>query len=86
MYFKSKKISLSILAITAVVCSRTMLLCIDDPEGPNLLIVLVLGAFVYIVSLVSYLFNCSVLRKFVCAIFVQVTVVTILYILNELGF
>ena len=36
---QSRTASLVILGITAIVFSRSMLLLIDDPEGPNLLVV-----------------------------------------------
>jgi hypothetical protein len=55
MYFKSKKVTLIILAITAMLCSRAMFVFIDDPEGPNLLVVTVLASIIYFLSLSSYL-------------------------------
>lgn len=60
MYFKSKKISSLILTITAIACSRTMLVSIDDPEGPNLLIVMVMAAFIYFLSLAIYVYSLKV--------------------------
>jgi len=59
MYFKSKKISLFILGITALVCSRTMFFFFNDPEGPNLLVVTVMAAIIYFPSLAIYLLNPS---------------------------
>jgi hypothetical protein len=47
MYFKSKKTSLLILGITSIICSRTMFVFFDDPEGPNLLIVFVAALVLY---------------------------------------
>jgi len=41
----SKRILLTVLAITALTLSRVMFMLIDDPEGPNLLVVFV-GAFI----------------------------------------
>jgi hypothetical protein len=81
MYFKSKKISLLILGATAIVCSRTMLVSFDDPEGPNLLIVMVMAGIVYFLSLSVYVFNYPTtgLKRLLLAIFVQIVTVTALF-------
>jgi hypothetical protein len=93
MYFKSKKISLVILGITSIVCSRTMFLSFDDPEGPNLLVVIVGAAIVYFLSLTIYLFNPSTksifqrfsflsftgLKRLLVGIFIQIIIVTVFY-------
>jgi hypothetical protein len=55
MRLTSKQISLLILAITAIACSRIVFALFDDPEGPNLLIVFVLAAIIYLVSSAAYL-------------------------------
>jgi hypothetical protein len=52
-----KNSSLLILAITAVVCSRTMFAFFHDPEGPNLLVVTGMAAVIYLISLAVYLSN-----------------------------
>ncbi len=82
MYFKSKKTSLIILGITAIVCSRVMFALFNDPEGPNLLIVLVLSAIVYFASLKVYLsyLSASGLKRLLLAICVQVIIVFGLYL------
>lgn len=59
MYFKSKKVSLLILGITSIACSRTMFFFFDDPEGPNLLVVMVMAMIIYGLSLATYVFNPS---------------------------
>jgi hypothetical protein len=46
-----KKISLLILAITAIVCARSLFFFFDDPEGTNLLVTTVITLFVYLSSL-----------------------------------
>lgn len=46
---------LLILAITAAICSRTVLALFDDPEGPNLLVVGVLAAVIFVISIAPYL-------------------------------
>ena len=50
MHFSSTSLTLFILFITAALSSRFMLLMIDDPEGPNLLVVFVLALFVWVVT------------------------------------
>lgn len=56
-YFKSKKISLIILGVTAVICSRMLFFFFNDPEGPNLLIVTILASVVYFLSVAVYIFS-----------------------------
>ena len=82
MYFKSKKTSLIILGLTAILCSRGMFALFNDPEGPNLLIVLVGAAIIYFLSLTTYLFNLSIigLKRLLLAIATQVIVVIVLYL------
>ncbi len=74
----SKKTSLIILAITALLLSRLMFVFFDDPEGPNLLIVTVGAAVVYFLSLTTYRLNPPIagLKKLLLAIFVQILIVT----------
>ena len=82
MYFESKKISLLILAITSLMFSRAMFLFFNDPEGPNLLIVSVLAAVIYAVSLAAYFLNSSATgpKRFLLAVCVQILLVVGLYI------
>ena len=54
MNFNSKKISLIILGITSLICSRVMFLFLNDPGGPNLLVVMGLAVIVYLLSLSVY--------------------------------
>ena len=79
MYFTSKKTSLIILGITALVCSRVMFAFFNDPEGPNLLIVLVTAAIVYFLSLVAYRLNIPASKKLLVAIIIQIIIVTGFY-------
>lgn len=81
MYFKSKKISLLILAVTSLICSRAMFALFDDPEGPNLLIVVVMALVLYFVSLSAYSFKSSTtgLKRLLLAIFIQAIIATGLY-------
>ncbi len=50
MNFNSKKTSLIILGLTSIVGSKTFFALLDDPEGPNLLIVFVLTVVIYFLS------------------------------------
>jgi len=84
MSFGSKKISLIVLGITAFVGSRAMFAFFNDPEGPNLLIVMVLAVFVYFLSLSVYASGSSAysFKRFWLAIVVQIVFVTCLYFLG----
>lgn len=75
MHFESKKTSLLILGVTSIVCSRSLFLFFNDPEGPNLLIVMVAAVMLYVLSLVAYLFNVSGAKKLLLAIFIQIVLV-----------
>jgi hypothetical protein len=57
MHAKFKDRSLLILAVTAVACSRIMFALFNDPEGPNLLVVTVMAAIIYLLSSPVYLSN-----------------------------
>ena len=71
------KIPLLILGITSILLSRTMFLFFNDPEGPNLLIVLGMALIIYLLSLAVYLPHFSIARfkKLLLAISVQVLIV-----------
>jgi hypothetical protein len=57
MHLNGKTISLLVLAITALLCSRAMFAFIDDPEGPNLLVVTGMAAIIFLLSAAFYLAN-----------------------------
>lgn len=82
MYFKSKKISLIILGLTAIICSKVFFALLNDPEGSNLLIVTVMALILYFISLTIYLFNFSItgIKKLLLAVSVQIVIVAILYL------
>jgi len=69
-------ISLLILAVTAVASSRAVFAFFHDPEGPNLIVVIGLAAFIYLLCLVFYLSNAvrmlTSLRRLLFAIFIQI--------------
>jgi len=57
LYFKSKKVSLIMLAVTAMMCSRMLFFFFNDPEGPNLLIVTAFALVVFCLSSSAYVFG-----------------------------
>jgi hypothetical protein len=83
--FTSKKTSLIILGITSLVFSRLMFWFFNDPEGPNLLIVVVMAAILYLLSWVVYLFTPSTtgLKRLLLAIFIQIIIVTGLFFVGQ---
>lgn len=46
-----KKLTIVLLGIVSLVASRVSFLFINDPEGPNLLIVFVLAAIIFVALL-----------------------------------
>lgn len=46
--------TLFILGVVAIICSRTMFSFFNDPEGPNLLVVMVMAVIIYVLSLALY--------------------------------
>lgn len=85
MYFKSKRITLIILAVTATLCSRAMFLFINDTEGPNLLVVTVLASVIFFLSLISYLFKLELTgaQRLLLVVFIQILItVAIFSVLN----
>jgi len=45
---KTTVVKLVILPIISLICSRTFFWLVDDPEGPNLLIVVALASIIYL--------------------------------------
>jgi len=84
-YRKSTKTSLLILAVTAALCARIMLVSFRDPEGPNLLVVSVMAAAIYAVTLAVYLSklfpSLAGYKRDAAAIGLQILVTTGLYFL-----
>jgi hypothetical protein len=82
LYFKSKKISLVILAATAIICSRMLFFFFNDPEGPNLLIVASFALAVYLLSSAIYIFGPSQIngvKRLSAVIGIQILSVIALY-------
>lgn len=53
----SKKVQLVLLGVVSLVCSRLFFALLNDPEGPNLLIVFVLAAIIYLPGLILICYN-----------------------------
>ncbi len=49
-----KKIPLVLLGVVSLVLSRATFLFVNDPEGPNLLVVVVLAAIIYAACVTVY--------------------------------
>jgi hypothetical protein len=81
MNLNSKKTLLFILVITALLCSRAMFWFFDDPEGPNLLVVTVMAAILYVLSLVGFALRPSATgpKKLLLPILIQIIIATGLY-------
>lgn len=89
-----KKLYFLIFAITALICSRVMFVFIDDPEGPNLLVVFGVALIIYFLSLAFYIFNpliknklkdtsilpFSDIKMFVTLVSIQIVVALVLYL------
>ncbi len=81
MHIMSKKTSLLLLAITALLYSKIFFLSLEDPEGPNLLIVVGMAGVIFVLSLFVYTFPLSNIKKFILAIFVQTLLLGTFYLL-----
>jgi hypothetical protein len=82
LYFKSKKISLMMLAATAIICSRMLFFFFNDPEGPNLLIVAGLALVIYFLSFLAYIvspFKMKGIKRLFAVICIQILSVIGLY-------
>ncbi len=81
MPLTSTKTPLFLLLLTAFVCSRTWFVFIDDPEGPNLLIVTVLALILFGASYLAWKFipATTASTKLLLAICAQLAIVIGLY-------
>jgi hypothetical protein len=82
LHFPSKKTSFLILALTATACSRVLFSLLNDPEGPNLLIVMMMAAIIYFLSLMLCTRNLLVmgLKKLLLTIGVQMILLIGFYV------
>lgn len=84
MNLESKRLQSLILIITALICSRTMFVSFNDPEGPNLLVIAVGAVVICAASWIANRFVPAISRskgiaKILLMIAVQAVVTTILY-------
>lgn len=70
----SKQTALPVLCITAFIWSRLVFVFIDDPEGPNLLIVTVAALILYLFSVTVFGLNGTVVKKFWLAFAMQILI------------
>jgi hypothetical protein len=88
MHVGLNRISLLIVGVTALMCSRTLLRCLADPEGPNLLVVTIGALIIAGSGLVMY----RLVRSFIplmsvhsqllsvgCVIMLEIGVSAVLY-------
>ena len=76
----SKKASLFVLFITAALLGRGLFIFINDPEGPNLLVIGIATILLYSASLLGYVINGSYTRKLAVAIAIQLVLMIASYI------
>lgn len=84
MSSKSNWVSTLVPVGAALFCSRTVLVSFADPEGPNLLVVVVLASFIYFLAWLPFRFLYSLarytgLRRSVLMVVFQVLIVVVLY-------
>lgn len=81
MNIKAKNTQLIILGVTALICSRTMLVLFNDPEGPNLVVVIGMAIILYSLSFTLYVPKprTAGTKKLICAILIQILAATTLY-------
>ena len=80
MHLKSKDNSLLVLGLTAITFSRVMFAFFNDPEGPNLLIVIGMALFVYALSWAAYVnVPFTGLRRLLLVICIQIAIVVGIY-------
>jgi hypothetical protein len=82
----SPKLHHLILFLTALVCSRTMFVSFDDPEGPNLLVIFVGAAIIFAASWIAGRFvpalsSLKGLARILAAILIQAAFTIGLYFL-----
>ena len=80
VHLDSKNFYLLILAGISLVCSSVFFSLLNDPEGPNLLIVTLLAITLYFLSLIiSQFLPFANQKKLLFAILIQVAIITGLY-------
>lgn len=88
MKTNSKKTSLVILGVIALILSRVLFALFNDPEGPNLLVVVVMAVILYLASLIPQAFHRATeqsgQKKLVLGLLIQIVIVAVLYLVNYL--
>lgn len=81
MDFESKNISLLLLGITALGLSRIAFLFVNDPEGPNLVVVIGMALILFLPSAALYVFNLPIsgVKKPLLALLIQILLVVGFY-------
>jgi hypothetical protein len=82
MRLSSKNVTHLVLGVTALIFSRVLFFLIPDPEGPNLLVVVVMAALIWCLSLgtekiIFKTFHGE--RKLLVAVLIQFVVAGCLY-------
>lgn len=75
----SKKTNFLILGISSLFWTKLMFFFFDDPEGPNLLVVVGMSIVIYFISASTFLIKMSDFSRFLSALLVQVFLVTVFY-------
>ncbi len=82
MNLTSQKFSLLILGATSLAYSRIMFFFFNDPEGPNLLVVLGMAMVIYFVSWSTYfLLSLANPKKLLLVMLIQAGIATAFYFL-----
>lgn len=81
----NQKYLVLMLAVPAVLCSRTVFALFHDPEGPNVLVVIMLATVIYLVAAAAYLSNLlpslTGFKRGLAAVFVQIVVATSIFLI-----
>lgn len=74
----------ALLGITALICARGLFFFFNDPEGPNLLIVVVTALFIFLISLFGYTYAAhkNAFQKILSALCIQLLLAATLYFLG----
>lgn len=80
----SHQFGFALLSITALICARGLFFFFNDPEGPNLLIVIVTALFIFLVSLLGYTYAAhkNAFQKILLTLSVQLLLTLALYFLG----
>lgn len=77
--FNSKKSQLVLLGALSLICSRLFFVLLNDPEGPNLLIVFALAVIIYLPCLILICYNIRMKKIFILIVILAVGVLGYLF-------